>query len=169
MALCSLLRATILTNLHGGLGRVIRSLRIERGLKVESFDGMVDRTHLLAIEKGQKSPSLQTLTAIAYVLEISVSNLVLLARSAELGVDPQLLRQHDQRELGQLLREGLVVVPTPSHQDLHGGAKRKRSDDLRKQILACREQGLSKGETSRFLKIARSTVDRYWLVEPSSS
>lgn len=165
VALCLLLRARILTNLHDGLGRAIRSLRIERGLKVEAFGDAVGRSHLLAIERGEKSPTLQTLTAIAYILDISISNLLLLAQAAERGIDPRQLRQRDHRELNQLVKDKLVVVPIPSFEELHGGAKRKQVDDLRKQILACRERGLSKGETTRFLKIARTTLDRHWPTE----
>lgn len=168
MALYSLLRAITLTNLHSGLGRVIRSLRIERGLKVEAFADAVGRTHLHAIELGQKSPTLQTLVAIGHILDISVSNLLLLSLSAELGADPQQLRRQDHRELDQLIRAGLVVVPTPSLQDLQGGVRRKQMDDLRAQVMACREKGLSKAETTRFLKIARTTLDRYWPAESSS-
>lgn len=168
MALCLLLRASTLTNLHSGLGRVIRSLRIERGLKVEAFAEAVGRTHLHAIEMGQRSPTLQMLISIGHILDISVSNLLLLSQSAELGVDPQQLRRQDHRELDQLIRAGLVVVPTPSLQDLHGGARRKQMNDLRARVIACREKGLSKPETTRLLKIARSTLDRYWPAESNS-
>lgn len=157
-----------MTNLHSGLGRVIRSLRIERGLKSEAFAEVVGRTHLHTIELGKRSPTLQMLMAIAHILDISVSNLLLLSQSAELGVDPQQLRRQDHRELDQLIKAGLVVLPTPSLQGLEGGVRRKQMNDLRAQVMACREKGLSKPETTRLLKIARSTLDRYWPAESSS-
>lgn len=150
-----------MTNLHSGLGGVIQSLRIERRLKVEAFAEVVGRTHLHAIELGQRSPTLQMLFAISHILDISVSNLLLLSQSAELGIDPQQLRRQDHRELDQLIRAGLVVLPTPSLQDLAEGARRKQMNDLRAQGMACRGRGLSKPETTRLLKIVRSTLDRY--------
>ena len=60
------------------IGRTIRRLRNERGLSQEVFSGLaaLDRTHYSKIERGLRTPSLETIFKIAQALEMRPSDLV---------------------------------------------------------------------------------------------
>lgn len=55
------------------IGDVIRRYRKSKGLTQEQLSGLagLDRTHYSKIERGLRSPSLETLFKIAYALNIS--------------------------------------------------------------------------------------------------
>lgn len=57
------------------VGRVIARYRQEKGLSQEVLSGMaaIGRTHLSAIERGERKPTLETLYRISLALEISMS------------------------------------------------------------------------------------------------
>ena len=54
------------------IGLVIQSCREEKGLSQEVVSGLADigRTHLSAIERGQRKPTLETFFKIAEALDI---------------------------------------------------------------------------------------------------
>ena len=54
------------------IGRVIARLRRERGLSQEVLSGLagLDRTHYSKIERGLRSPTLDTLFKLAHALEM---------------------------------------------------------------------------------------------------
>ncbi|MDE6879875.1 MAG: helix-turn-helix domain-containing protein [Oscillospiraceae bacterium] len=60
------------------VGEVIASYRIKRGLTQEVLSGLADigRTHLSAIERGERKPTLETLYRISLALDIKMSVLV---------------------------------------------------------------------------------------------
>ena len=60
------------------VGRVIQTCREEKGLSQEVVSGLADigRTHLSAIERGVRKPTLETLFRIADAMQISPSELV---------------------------------------------------------------------------------------------
>jgi len=60
------------------VGRVIRSLRIQKGLTQEVLSGFADiaRTHLTMIENNSKHANFETLWRIALALDIKPSELV---------------------------------------------------------------------------------------------
>ena len=62
------------------VGNVIREVREKRGLSQEVVSGLADlgRTHLSAIERGVRKPTLDTLFKLADAMEIAPSALVLL-------------------------------------------------------------------------------------------
>lgn len=163
MAICSLLRALKVTDLHQGLGRAIRMLRIQRDLSLEAFSDVVERRFLISVELGKKSLSLRTLTGIAAVLDVTVSNLMLLAQAAATNADPRLLNRQDLQAIEALLDEKAVLLPIPSQESLEKGLKGKRGEELRVRIRACQARGLTKAETIRELKVGRTTVNRHWL------
>lgn len=72
-------------------GRVLRELRQQRGLSQEALahESGAHRTYISFLERGQKSPTLRTIFAIAAVLEIRPSDLVRLVevktKSVSLG------------------------------------------------------------------------------------
>lgn len=60
------------------VGRVIQACREERGLSQEVVSGLADigRTHLSAIERGVRKPTLETLFRIADAMQMLPSELV---------------------------------------------------------------------------------------------
>ena len=60
------------------VGKVIQSCREERGLSQEVVSGLADigRTHLSAIERGVRKPTLETFFRIAEAMQISPSELM---------------------------------------------------------------------------------------------
>ena len=61
------------------VGRVIARLRTEKGVTQEVLSGLADigRTHLSAIERGERKPTLETLYRISNALNIPMSEIVL--------------------------------------------------------------------------------------------
>ncbi len=72
-------------------GKVIRRLRLEKGLSQEQlgFDSDLRRTYISIIELGQQQPSLTTIIKLANALQISASSLIAL-------LEQQLLLDKDQ-------------------------------------------------------------------------
>ena len=68
------------------VGKVIQSYREERGLSQEVVSGLADigRTHLSAIERGVRKPTLETFFRIAEAMQILPSDLM---RRIENAVD----------------------------------------------------------------------------------
>ena len=62
------------------VGNVIREIREKRGLSQEVVSGLADlgRTHLSAIERGVRKPTLDTLFKLADAMDIAPSELVYL-------------------------------------------------------------------------------------------
>lgn len=62
------------------VGQVIAQLRYEKGISQEVLSGLADigRTHLSAIERGERKPTLETLYRISNALDIKMSEIVLL-------------------------------------------------------------------------------------------
>lgn len=60
------------------VGSVIQAYREKKGLSQEVVSGLADigRTHLSAIERGQRKPTLETFFKISEALDISPSELM---------------------------------------------------------------------------------------------
>ena len=60
------------------VGNVIASFRKKKGISQEVLSGLADigRTHLSAIERGERKPTLETLYRISCALEIKMSDIV---------------------------------------------------------------------------------------------
>ena len=60
------------------VGRAISKARQEKGITQEVLSGLADigRTHLSAIERGERKPTLETLWRIAFALDMSPNELV---------------------------------------------------------------------------------------------
>lgn len=69
------------------VGKIIQSCREERGLSQEVVSGLADigRTHLSAIERGARKPTLETFFRIAEAMQISPSELM---KRIEKATDP---------------------------------------------------------------------------------
>ena len=68
------------------VGEVIAKYRMKKGLTQEVLSGLSDigRTHLSAIERGERKPTLETLYRISCALNVNMSEIVL-AIEAEIG------------------------------------------------------------------------------------
>lgn len=61
------------------VGEVIAQMRKQKGISQEVLSGLADigRTHLSAIERGQRKPTLETLYRISCALGIKMSDIVI--------------------------------------------------------------------------------------------
>lgn len=61
------------------VGDVIAKFRKEKGISQEVLSGLADigRTHLSAIERGVRKPTLETLYRIAVALDVKMSEIVI--------------------------------------------------------------------------------------------
>lgn len=61
------------------VGEVIAKYRMKKGLTQEVLSGLSDigRTHLSAIERGERKPTLETLYRISLALDVKISVLVM--------------------------------------------------------------------------------------------
>ena len=60
------------------IGNIIQQHRKSKGLTQEQLSGLatLDRTHYSKIERGQRSPTIETLFKIAYALDIPPHKLI---------------------------------------------------------------------------------------------
>lgn len=60
------------------VGKVISDMRKEKGMSQEVLSGLADigRTHLSAIERGERKPTLETLYRIACAMDIKMSDII---------------------------------------------------------------------------------------------
>ena len=68
-------------------GVVISRLRVQKGLTQERLSGLagIARSHLVALENGEKTVKLSTLWNIAYALDLSPSELIRLVEKESEG------------------------------------------------------------------------------------
>ena len=61
------------------VGEVINEYRKRKGVSQEVLSGLADigRTHLSAIERGERKPTLETLYRIATALDVNMSDIVI--------------------------------------------------------------------------------------------
>lgn len=60
------------------VGNVIATFRKKKGISQEVLSGLADigRTHLSAIERGERKPTLETLYRISCALDVNISDIV---------------------------------------------------------------------------------------------
>jgi len=78
------------------VGNVIQRFRRERGFSQEVLSGFAEigRTHLSAIECGDRKPTLETFYRISTALGVKTSDLFL-AIEKEIALSPESCRQHN--------------------------------------------------------------------------
>lgn len=61
------------------VGEVIADLRKKKGISQEVLSGLADieRTHLSAIERGERKPTLETLYRISTAMDIKMSDIII--------------------------------------------------------------------------------------------
>ena len=70
------------------VGKVIASFRKQRGISQEVLSGLADlgRSHLSAIERGQRKPTLETFYRLCNAMDLKMSD-VILRLEEEIGQD----------------------------------------------------------------------------------
>lgn len=65
------------------VGKVIASFRMEKGMSQEVLSGLADigRSHLSAIERGERKPTLETLYRICTAMDVKMSTVILCLES----------------------------------------------------------------------------------------
>ena len=60
------------------VGKIIQQYREEKGISQEVLSGLADigRTHLSAIERGERKPTLETFYRISQALEVKASDIL---------------------------------------------------------------------------------------------
>ncbi len=63
----------------GIVGKVVADFRNKKGVSQEVLSGLADigRTHLSAIERGERKPTLETLYRISCALKVKMSDIVI--------------------------------------------------------------------------------------------
>lgn len=61
------------------VGKVVADFRRRKGISQEVLSGLADigRTHLSAIERGERKPTLETLYRIACALDVNMSDIII--------------------------------------------------------------------------------------------
>ncbi len=61
------------------VGEVVADLRKKKGISQEVLSGLADigRTHLSAIERGERKPTLETLYRISTAMDIKMSDIII--------------------------------------------------------------------------------------------
>lgn len=151
--------------LRESLAAVLRLVRASRGLSKDDFQGLVDPKHVYNLETAKSGVTLDTLEAIASVLQVDALTLLTVAASLERGQSHKDLLVHLEddghqlAELGVLARwngefeDGLLVTTKPG---------RRTPPETVEAILACRGQMMSQKETAEATGVSASTVSRIW-------
>lgn len=85
----------------------LRKVRKARGLTQEDFSDISSRTYISQLERGQKSPTLEKIDALAKALKIHPLTLLSLTYLHAGGIrDPEMLLRRIRAELEGVLHEG---------------------------------------------------------------
>lgn len=152
-------------SLRNSLAAVLRLMRISRGLSKDDFQGVIDPKHLYNLESARSSVTIDTLEAVASVLQVDALTLLTVAASLE-------QRESHDELLGRLGIEGKQLaelgVLARWHGEFQNGSLiatqsgRRTSPDKVEAILNCRAQGLSRKETADEMGVSATTVGRIW-------
>ena len=151
--------------LKPALAAVIRSLRENFGLTQESLACAASRTYLSRIENAESSPTLEKFLEISEALGLSPVSLLALVLSTRDDTTVNAVLSQAIEEL-KALEARISADDIKTHLSGVGVSKRPaaRPGDIAKlrQVLECKEAGLSKAETARRLDLSRSTVGFLW-------
>lgn len=147
------------------LAAVLRVLRRARERKTEHFSEGINPTHIANLENGKVSVTLQTLEAVANVLNVKPVTLLVLATALRNDLPNDSVLREIELELKELVSLGVMDALDSEFQD---GKLRSRpsgaqiSQERLEAVLACKACGLTQKETAQKLGIPSSTVQRYW-------
>lgn len=137
----------------------LRALRKKRGLTQHALSGNITQSHVSQIENGKTSPSLEAISELARVMELSPVALMALVSAAhdELTADEVLELAKEELRLISLLK---VAIPLEAKATLHPGVA--AAAKAREEVQALKKAGYSQADIARELGMAESTVRRHW-------
>ncbi|MBC3495711.1 XRE family transcriptional regulator [Pseudomonas sp. SWRI100] len=151
--------------LRESLAAVLRLVRASRGLSKDDFQGLIDPKHVYNLETAKSGVTLDTLEAIASVLQVDALTLLTVAASLERGQSHKDLLAHlkdDGQQLAELgvlakwhgeFEDGSLVATKPG---------RRTPPETVEAILACQAQMMSQKETAEATGVSAATVSRIW-------
>ena len=151
--------------LRESLAAVLRLVRTSRGLSKDDFQGLVDPKHVYNLETAKSGVTLDTLEALASVLQVDALTLLTVAASLDRGQSHSELLLHLRLDAQRLAELGVIARWPGEFQEgslvktKHG---RRPPPDKVEALLACRDRGLSRKETADEVGVHQSTVGRIW-------
>lgn len=85
-------------------GTAFKRLRLQKGMTQEHFSSVVSERYIRMLERGQYSPSLNTIVGLANVLGIGAVSLVALAEAEAEGKDAGLVARETLVEVVELVQ-----------------------------------------------------------------
>jgi transcriptional regulator with XRE-family HTH domain len=148
------------------LAAVLRLARSARRLKVDDFALAVDPRHIQYLETGKVTTTLETLEAVAKVLDVNPISLLVLASSLGTNTSPNDLVKQILADVDQLAALD-VNSESFAAQFLDGQLVSRPAGAQVNQkklaaVLACKNAGMTMGETAKKLEMPATTVRRYW-------
>ncbi len=147
------------------LAAVLRVVRRARKLKAEQLSEGITATHVANLENGKVSVTLETLEAVATMLNVKPITLLALAAGLLTETPYEVVLRDIKSEIEQLTAMG-VLEALP--QEFEGGRLKSRpsgaqvSQKRLAAVLECKAGGLTQKETAQKLGIPTSTVQRHW-------
>lgn len=154
------------------LAAVIRAMRSAQGLTQENLGQAASRTYMGKIENATSSPSLDKFVELAEALEVSPVALMALVLATRNNTSASDVLESAAQQLQVLLEK---ISPDEIAAHLHGSEVLKRPAarpaDLTKlkNVLLCKDAGMSQADTARKLGLSRSTVSFLWKRSTSES
>lgn len=154
------------------LAAVLRLARARRGLSRDQLNAQakIEPRHLQRLENAKTGVTLEMLGSIAKALGYDPIALLIIASSYDgrTSVAERLLSI--KKELADLdaLR---IASDLPNHfakgELIAERAGRSLSEDVVREVLACRDKGLSQRQTAERNEVHQSTVSRIWRQNPT--
>ncbi|MBA1376807.1 helix-turn-helix transcriptional regulator [Pseudomonas brassicacearum subsp. neoaurantiaca] len=151
--------------LKPALAAVVRAVRGNLGFTQENLAHAASRTYLSKIENAESSPTIDKFVELAEALGMSPLAFMALILSTHKMTPSSTLLAKAAEEL-EALQERVSDADIAAHLAGFDLVKRPAARPVNliklKNVLECKEIGLSKAETARRLGISRSTVGFLW-------
>lgn len=149
------------------LGQLLKELRVSAGVTREACSGVLNRDHLAKVEQGKQGITIGKLQALCALLGVSPSLVFFTLEARLAGISLQSHSLVWEEQLSTLISAGMLSSTVQN--DASRGVRGKRAAQTCLAVRQLQADGLEKMEIVRRLGIARSTVDRYWVKENTSS
>jgi transcriptional regulator with XRE-family HTH domain len=147
------------------LAAVLRVLRRARKLKAEHFSAGINPTHVANLENGNVSVTIETLEAVANVLNVKPISLLVLATGLRTSLSADDVIQEVRSEIERLYELGLVGEFVNEFED---GYLKSRPSGAQvalgrlEAVRRCKASGMTQKQTAQELGVPTSTVQRDW-------
>lgn len=152
-----------------GVAAVLRTLRSEQSITLESVNDATSRQYLTALEQGKSSISLEKLQAISTALGMSPLTFLTLTLSVTDGEPARALLKRAQAELDDFEKTGGIAAL--ERQVSLGAVASKRpgrpvNQERLRNVLQCKAEGMTQSATAQKLGISKQRVHELWKREP---